>query len=311
MLTFVTGARGAIGRHVVAEARSRGHRVAGVGHGSWTGDAELPAIDHWINGGIDGDNLSALARVVGEPNMIVHLAGGSLVGDSIQHPGEDFRRSVLSAQQLLEWLRTNAPTARLVIASSAAVYGNGHDGPILETAPFAPVSPYGTHKAIVEMMAAAYARQYGLSVAIIRLFSVYGPGLRKQLIWELTCRLLHGERAITLGGTGQEQRDFVYVRDGAVMLLDAAALADTTSPVFNGSSGRAISIRELVEMVAFRFAGARFGFTGEIRPGDPTILVGNEKRARAAGLNVTTPLEAGLARTLEWIEAGRAPDRER
>jgi UDP-glucose 4-epimerase len=311
LLTLITGARGAIGRHVVALARARRHRVVGVGHGAWTGDAELPPIDYWINGGIDADNLSVLARAVGPPDTIVHLAGGSLVGASIAYPGEDFRRTVVSAQQLLEWSRANAPASRLVMASSAAVYGNGHARPIPETAAFSPASPYGTHKAMVEMMAEAYARQYGMAIATVRLFSVYGPGLRKQLIWELASRLLGGERGILLGGTGHERRDFVYIADAAAMLLDASDRAEASAPVFNGGTGRAISIEEIGEMFASRFEGATLGFSGESRPGDPKILVGDPAWASAAGLVATTALESGLGQTLDWIAAVRATERLR
>ncbi len=307
MLVLVTGARGAIGRHVVRQAKSQGNRVAGLGHGAWTSDGELPPIDAWVNGSVDADNLAALRRQAGTPDLIVHLAGGSLVGASITHPAEDFRRTVESAQKLLEWMRVSAPSARLVLASSAAVYGDGHAGPIPENARTAPTSPYGTHKAIVEMLAQSYARQYSLSVAILRLFSVYGPGLRKQLIWDVSNRLLAGERDVTLGGTGKEQRDFLYISDAAAMLLDASAKAGTTAPVFNGSGGSAIQISDLAAMAASHFPGVNITFSGQSRLGDPFSLVANTQAADAAGLVATVPLASGLDETFQWIRRTRTP----
>lgn len=305
-LLLVTGARGAIGRHVVALARSKGHRVVGLGHGSWSGD-DLPPIDAWINGTVSIDNLSALARTEGVPDAVVHLAGGALVGSSIVHPGEDFRRSVEGAQHLLEWLRTDAPGARLVVASSAAVYGNGHSEPIVETAPYAPTSPYGTHKAMVEMLSCSYARQYGLSVAIVRLFSVYGRGLRKQLVWEIGKRLHEGERLIKLGGTGEEQRDFVHISDAARLLLAAADHADASSPLFNGCSDHGTSIAELAKLITARFADVSVEFSGQARTGDPTYLVGDPARARKAGLSARVALEKGIFDTLDWIASASNP----
>lgn len=304
-LILVTGARGAIGQHVVATARARGHRVVGLGHGAWTSDSALPEIDGWIGGGVDADNLAILARKEGTPDAVIHLAGGALVGPSIVHPGEDFRRTVEGTQRLLEWLRLAAPPARLVMASSAAVYGSGHTHPIPESAPFAPASPYGTHKAMAEMIVGSYARQFGQAASVVRLFSVYGPGLRKQLIWDLGSRLARGERALTLGGSGEETRDFLHITDAAEMLVDAIALADAAMPVFNGCTGRAIRISDLVKLVTAAVPKATFVFSGESRAGDPHALVGDASRARAAGLKAPTSLEIGIAETVAWILASQ------
>ncbi len=152
----------------------------------------------WVNGSVDSDNLANIARTVGLPDAVIHLAGGSLVGPSIANPGEDFRRTVQAMQHLLEWLRLANPAARVVVASSAAVYGDGHMQPISETAAYAPTSPYGTHKAMAEMLCRSYGRQYGMQIALVRLFSVYGPGLRKQLIWDLGRRSLVLQVALQL-----------------------------------------------------------------------------------------------------------------
>jgi len=301
-LIFVTGGRGAIGREVVAAARVRGHSVAGVGYGAWLGDNELPKIDHWLDGGVDSDNLSRLTDSAGNPDVIVHLAGGSLVGASISNPSEDFRRTVTGTQKLLEWQRREAPQTRLVMVSSAAVYGDGHSGSIPETTPPMPTSPYGTHKAMAEALARSYADRFGIRVAIVRLFSVYGPGLRKQLIWDLASRLASGERRFSLAGSGKERRDFVYVADAAEILLDAIDLAEASAPTFNGCGGAGTEIGRLVSLIGDHFAGAKFDFSGEPRPGDPYSLVGDPSLSGRAGLSVKTDLETGIGATVEWIK---------
>jgi UDP-glucose 4-epimerase len=302
VLFIVTGARGAIGRHVIAAARARGARVVGLGHGPWTGETDLPTIDAWVTGDVTFDNLDALAAGLGMPDVIVHLAGGSHVGASIERPAEDFRRTVASAQNLFEWVRTRSPATRLVVASSAAVYGNAGVSPIPEDTPYAPASPYGTHKAMVEMLALAYGRQYGLNAAVVRLFSVYGPGLRKQLVYELFQRLMRGERGISLGGTGQETRDFLFISDAAGMLLDAAGAAGPDVPLLNGATGKAVTIARLAHAIAAGFGDASIRFTGLSRKGDPASLVGSISRSTAAGLSAPTGLEAGVAATRAWIE---------
>ncbi len=301
-LIFITGARGAIGQHVVRIARHRGDVVAGLGHGAWSGDRELPGIDFWINGDVTADNLSEMTRQAGMPDLVIHLAGGSLVAASIQHPAEDFRRTVESSQHLFEWQRTVAPSARVAIASSAAVYGDGHDGLIAESTSFSPKSPYGTHKAMVELLARSYARQFGSPLSIVRLFSVYGPGLRKQLIWEITCRLAKGERSLTLGGTGRERRDFVHIADAAQMLLDAAAAADASVPSLNGCSGVPVTVAAVVDQVASHFPRSAIDFSGLARAGDPHSLVGDPSAMRKAGYATPTKLADGIAETVAWIK---------
>lgn len=298
---LVTGAKGAIGRHVVAEARRRGHIVAGVGHGNWDSDPDLPAIDHWLNGEVTPDTLSAASRFLGEPDAVIHLAGGSAVGPSIANPAEDFRRTVIGGQTILDWLSASAPKARLAIASSAAVYGDGHARPIPESAPLNPTSPYGAHKAAVEIIASSRAREFGLHVSIVRLFSVFGPGMRKQLVWEIGRRLLGGEQEIHLGGTGNESRDFIAVADAAAILLAAVDKASNAPFVVNGCSGAASTVREIAEKLCASFAGVRLSFSGKVRKGDPQYLVGDPAAAVAANLAAPADIDEKIAATLDWI----------
>jgi UDP-glucose 4-epimerase len=310
---LITGARGAIGQRVVRFARARTHRVFGLGHGAWP-DFSLQPIDHWINGEIDSANLSDLKRAAGVLDAIIHLAGGSVVGQSLQHPSEDFQRTVGSSQRLIDWMRTNAPEARLVVASSAAVYGDRHAGPICEESARMPMSPYATHKYLMEVLCEGYARDFGLPVALLRLFSVYGPGLRKQVIWDLARRCLNGEPAIELGGTGEETRDFLHIDDAAQMLLDACELATPYAPVFNICTGAATRMADLAAQVVATVidpaASGGLRFSGDCRRGDPLHLVGNPEAATAAGLQAKIKLADGLVGTVDWIrrmstDAGR------
>ena len=292
---LVTGANGAIGQTVVRELAGRRWSVVGLGHGAM--QTKLPMIGH-INGEIDASNLSTLAAMWGRPQLVIHLAGGSSVAPSLLAPAEDFARTAASSVRLLEWLRVEAPEAAIVLASSAAVYGHVNLERIPVNARRLPVSPYGYHKAMMEQAGECWASNFGLRVAILRLFSVYGPTLRKQLVWELCVRLARGETSITLGGTGGETRDWVHVDDAARMLIDAGLHAATTAPIFNGCTGRGISVSRAAELVAGGFGRtAKFRFSGERRPGDPSHLVGEPDRASDAGIVSTVAAEDGLAAT--------------
>src|SRR5688572_19615846 len=183
---WITGARGFIGRHLAKQLSSRGGFVLGLGHGAWpSADAGRWGISHWLNGDIQPGNLRQLAQGHGRPEVVYHLAGGSSVGAAVAGPLEDFARSVTTTAELLDWVRLESPDTRVVAASSAAVYGEGHVGPITEGVETKPASPYGYHKLVMEYLCRSYAATYGLKVALPRMFSVYGAGLQKQLLWDL------------------------------------------------------------------------------------------------------------------------------
>lgn len=300
-LALVTGASGAIGHHVVRNLAARGWRVLGLGHGAE--QERLPLVG-WINGEIDAANLSSLARRHGMPQAVIHLAGGSSVGPSLTAPLEDFSRTVAASVRLFEWVRQEAPSARVVLASSAAVYGNARELPISEAAPRAPLSPYGYHKAMMEQSAECWGRNFGLNAAIVRLFSVYGPDLHKQLVWELCLRLSRGERHIVLGGTGGEMRDWLHIDDAAAMLVDALDSASPQVPVFNGCTGVGTTVAEIAHFIAEGFgAEVAFAFNGEVRPGDPVHLVGCPDAAARARLAATVPVAGGMVATARKARA--------
>ena len=186
MTVWITGANGFIGRHLARALADAGHSVHGVGHGALEEiERNRLGLQLWLNGEIDATKLNALAVRSGLPSTVFHLAGGSSVGLSISQPHEDFFRTVVSTARLLEWLRGSAPECRLISVSSAAVYGANHQGPISENAVTLPMSPYGQHKLMMEQMCRSYAVTFGIRSTVARLFSVYGPHLRKQLLWDL------------------------------------------------------------------------------------------------------------------------------
>lgn len=278
-ITLVTGAAGAIGGPVVRQLAARGDSVVGIGHGA---RPEALPLAGWINGDITSENLGVLAAAHGRPAIIIHLAGGSSVGPSLAAPAEDFSRTVSGTVNMLEWVRQSAPEAAIVLASSAAIYGDAQTVPIPDTAPRAPLSPYGAHKAMMEMAAACYAGNFGLKVAAVRLFSVYGPGLEKQLVWEVLNRLARGERKLALGGTGAETRDWVHIEDAAALLIAAAPSASSQAPCFNGCTGTAVSVADTVTALAEGCGvDVTLDFNGRNRPGDPLHLVGKPSASLA------------------------------
>lgn len=305
MSIWVTGAKGFVGGYLARELANAGHEVHGIGHGALEDpDKRRFGLEIWINGEIDATNLNALAIRSGLPTTVYHLAGGSSVGLSISQPYEDFFRTVATTARLLDWLRSSAPQCRLISVSSAAVYGASHQGPISENEATLPMSPYGQHKLMMEQMCRSYAVTFGIRSTVARLFSVYGPHLRKQLLWDLCSRLHGGEQTLVLGGTGAEMRDWTDVRDVARFLVK---LHDNPQSklfeVINGGSGVGTSVAEIAEMLTKNWGGdIGVKFSGVVRAGDPFSLVANSDWVRTTGFAWEISVAKGLSDYVRWFK---------
>ncbi len=301
---LITGTRGFVGRHLARTLHQQGFQVCGIGHGAWT-EAERVAwgVNYWLNGDVTKRNIDIVQSNVGQPDVVFHLAGGSSVGPSLAMPEEDFRRSVLSAAELLEWARLAAPDVRLVLASSAAVYGAGHDQTIRETDALAPYSPYGYHKRIAEELFESYGKNFGLNVAVVRLFSVYGTELKKQLLWDACGRLDSDSTQLVLGGTGNELRDWFHVSDAVELLRMASVHASPDGFLVNGGTGIAVTVREVAEQLCAVWGmGTQLKFSGKSRQGDPQYLVADIERAASLGFVPKMSWHAGIADYVAWFK---------
>jgi UDP-glucose 4-epimerase len=306
-VAWITGARGFIGRHLAHHLNGQGLTVCGIGHGHLPADAWPQAgLAQWSNSEITGEALAHLATEQGVPDFVFHLAGGSAVAASLHAPLEDFNRTTGTTARLLEWLRVHSPRSKLIVASSAAVYGDTAGALAEESRAAAPVSPYGYHKFMMEQLCREYSHVFGLQTSVLRMFSVYGEGLLKQLLWDCSVKLMAETGSIQLGGSGEELRDWIHVDDAVAMIRRAAQLASVDSPIFNGGSGTAVRVRDIVTMLSDALrCTARVEFSGIRRPGDPQALVADTRRMEAVGGTCRVPINAGVQRYAEWFRLAR------
>ncbi len=301
---WITGAQGFVGRHVAQAFARVGWSVLGIGHGSWQeADARSWGLEYWLESDITQASLQALYDMAGPPDVIFHAAGGSSVAQSVTHPLRDFEKTVSTTAVLLDVVRRAAPDALMILPSSAAVYGIASDGPIKETASLTPVSPYGLHKCLAEHLVRGAYQLFGLRHAIIRYFSLYGPGLCKQLLWDLAQKLSSKPKDIVLFGTGEETRDFLHVDDAArFAVLVAEKMTGREPLIVNGGSGDCVPVRYIAKTLGGLLSpGTTIRFSGTQRTGDPSNYQADTQLMRHLGFRPTWNLDKGMAGYVDWL----------
>lgn len=301
-IAFVTGAAGFIGRHVCQILHRQGCRVVGIGYGDWPVEEwHSWGVAAWRNEKISMESLESMVKAEGEPGILIHCAGGSSVGVSLAHPRGDFEQTVVTTADVLEFARKRVGRLAVVYPSSAAVYGVVDGGPISENTPLRPASPYGVHKRMAEELCQLYATNWKVPLAIVRLFSVYGEGLRKQLLWDACCKAEDGD--FSFSGSGEEVRDWIHVSDAAALLVLAAEKASPDCPRVNGGTGIGTSIKALLTQLGGMWTPPCSPcFSGQNRRGDPPCYIADVASIRTWGYLPRADLEIGLAEYLSWFK---------
>lgn len=301
LIIYITGAHGFIGNHLSHHLKSRHPEALIVGLGHAAGESST-VLTHFEPGEIGTTVLDRAAARCGAPDVVYHLAGGSSVGASMADPGQDFNRSAVSTSEVCEWVRCNAEQAPIVLSSSAAVYGSAPRQVFRESDSTTPFSPYGFNKRICELTLENYSKSFGLRTLSVRLFSIYGEGLRKQLIWDVCNKVLKNQSGrIDLDGTGLEVRDWLYAPDACEILHRASAIASSDAPILNAGRGVPVTVAQFVDLIIRTWGyQPEVAFTSRVRPGDPKSLVACTEAQSALNLPDFTSLELGIRKYVEW-----------
>jgi UDP-glucose 4-epimerase len=306
LTVIVAGAAGFIGRHVCNAFSKQGVQVLGVGHGNWDEKTQQHwGVSKWIDADISVESLKAVAKDT-TPFAVLHCAGSGSVSASYADPYVDYQRTVDSTVQVLEFARSRPGISpRVVLTSSAAVYGDQGEVHMFEhTKPF-PVSPYGVHKVLAENMCESYAKFFKVPTSVVRLFSVYGEGLRKQLLWDAMHKFSRHESGFF--GTGNELRDWIHVEDAARLLLLAATVPQSSYVTYNGAHTQASTKNILSQLSDLASSQVTPVFNNEVHTGNPKQLTADCQHTRSQlGWKPEVDLEEGLRRYAAWFKAENA-----
>lgn len=289
---LVTGGAGFVGSHL-ADALVSDNEVT-VLDALTTGRREnVPDGATFLEADLRDED--AVAEAAAGADVVFHQAALVSVGESTDRPRASNAVNVAGTLALLEAARR--ADARVVIASSCALYGHPEYVPVDEDHPAEPTSPYGVDKLAVDHYARVYADLYGLPVVPLRYFNVYGP--RQSADYSAVIRTFadqaRADEPITVEGDGTQTRDFVHVSDVVRANLLAAG-TDAVGVPFNVGTGTETSIRELAGAVREAAGSDSEIVHVDPRPGDIERSVADTARARERlGFEAETPLAEGLA----------------
>lgn len=301
---WVTGGRGFLGRHISLAFARRGWRVGGLGRGAWP-EAKRWGTSLWIEGDVRETTIEKLLTRTGSPAAVFHAAGTSSVGKAEADPHRSHRDSVESTRALLDVITHTSEDSVVLFPSSCAVYGDAGAVPLTEDRPPDPVSRYGREKIVSEDLLRDAAEDHGLRCGIIRYFSLYGPGLRKQVMWDLCIRAHAGESPLQLGGSGGESRDLLHIED-ATRLAELVESHCREAPqggvsIFNGGSGHVRTVSEIATLVTSLLpVRPRVTFSGRTRIGDPPHYRASIDRMLELGFSPVWTPENGIKDYVTW-----------
>ncbi len=263
-IAVVTGGAGFIGSHLAEELIARGYAVRVIDNLVAGKREYVPPEAAFFE--TDIRDRDALTPVLAGAQCAFHLAALPRVEYAIQHPIETHDVNVTGTLAVLDAAK-EAGVTRVVLASSAAVYGDSEEVPFHEELRPVPVSPYGVHKYIGEHYLTLFSKLYGLGTVSLRFFNVYGPRFDPEGPYALVVgrflKLRKEGKPLTITGDGRQTRDFVHVRDIVRALIRAAESENVgKGEVINIGTGQGVSVNELAEL----FGGEKVYVAARIEP---------------------------------------------
>jgi len=289
---LVTGGAGFIGGHL-ATALAERNDVRVLDDGSGGDLSTVPSDVTPIEA--DVRDAAAVSEACADADVVYHLAAVVSVEASVEDPVGSHAVNVEGTLNVLEAARE--ADARVVVTSSAAIYGDPGSTPIDEETPPDPASPYAVQKYAADRYAQLYHELYGADTAVVRPFNVYGPGQSGGPyagVIDVFFRQARAGDPITVHGDGGQTRDFVHV-DDVVDAFCRVGAADVAGEAFNVGTGRSVTIAELAGLVRSAVGSDSPIVHDDPRSGDVRHSCADVSKAEAVlGYSPSVSVEAGI-----------------
>ncbi len=302
MKYLITGGAGFIGSHIANTLLQNGKQVRIFDNFSSGKRENLQGLDVEI---IEGDlrNDDDVNKATKNIDIIFHEAAFVSVPESMEKPQECLDVNVSGTSKLFESARRSG-VKRVVVASSAAVYGDSEAYPLSEDTPLKQLSPYAVSKRIDEMYAELFTNQFDLEVVALRYFNVYGPRQRPDSMYAaavpIFIRRMLDNKPITIFGDGRQTRDLVNVKDVVQANILASEHELAPGQIFNVCTGVETKLLDLIDILYKIFPNAPKHVHAEPRAGDIYRSIGTPKKIMdTLGFKPQVSLADGLAEAVE------------
>jgi UDP-glucose 4-epimerase len=301
---LVTGGAGFIGSHLVDRLVKINALVTVVDNLSAGNLKNLELSKNNINfQKVDICNFKAISKLIKSQDIVFHLAANADVPVSIKNPHYDFKNNVLGGYNVLRSC-LNSNIQKVLFASSAAIYGEPEYVPIDEKHKTNPISPYGAAKLSIERLGITYYECFGLPFTAIRIFNNYGVRQQRYVMYDLIKKLYKNNNYLEVLGTGEQVRDYCYVKDAARCFILAAENEKSSGEVFNLAGGNSVKIKDLVELIikTLGLKNVNVKYTGQSWKGDIMKLIADTtKTENDLGFEPEISLNEGIKKLNNWL----------
>lgn len=295
---IVTGGSGFLGKHLCRALKAEGHSVKNI---------DLRPNDEVQTVIADILNPTLMLEHVRDAETVFHLAALIEAGESVKYPQKFIDTNVTGTVNVLEAMRHNG-VPNFVFSSSAAIYGEPLRTPIKEDDRTLPINPYGMTKLAMEGLVSSYVASYNMTGVGLRYFNLYGPEEHHEpethAIPRFMSQIQNGEE-VTVWGSGQHLRDFIYISDvvsGHLTSLGLMRNQPHKYHYFNLSTNKPAAVRDVIGMLEELMRKQANITHFPERPGDPLILTADATKAKEVmGWEAQVDLRTGLQNTIEYF----------
>jgi UDP-glucuronate 4-epimerase len=314
---LVTGGAGFIGSHVCERLLHSGHSVWAFDDLNTFYDPQLKRRNirdiqslakpfEFVHGDItDRAALDGLFGTV-RFDQVIHLAARAGVRPSLAEPALYQRVNVEGTVNVLEAARLSG-VKKIIIASSSSVYGVNSKVPFAESDPiFAAISPYAASKLACEALGHVYHHVYGMDVAMLRFFTVYGPRQRPDLAIHKFARLISAGKPIPVFGDGSTARDYTYVTDTVDGII-ACTEKEIGFDIFNLGESQTVTLSRLIELIEHALGKKAVIERQSPQAGDVPITFADITKSRARlGYQPHIKIEQGITLFVDWFHRNKS-----
>jgi len=295
---IVTGGSGFLGHHLCRALLEAGHSVKNI---DLRPNPEVPTVIADI---CDKDRM---IEEIKDAEVVFHLAALIEAGESVKFPQKFIDANVSGTVNVLEAMRLNHVNT-FIFSSSAAVYGEPLRTPIKEDDRTIPINPYGMTKLAMEALVSSYVASFQMTGIGLRYFNLYGPEEHHEPESHAIPRFIdqiQTGQGVTVWGSGEHQRDFIYISDvvdGHLKALELAKAQPEKYHYFNLSTSNPTAVAQVIEKLEGLLGKKANIHNFPNRPGDPLVLVADATKAKEVlGWKAQVGIDEGLKNTVEYF----------